>query len=303
MIGVGGVIALMGFLGCCGACCENKCLLKIFFNIIFIVFFVEVIAAVLLLLDRPGAEKILEKISNKVAKSIKDTYGQNEIITRAWNETMTLMKCCGYNNYTDFQGTKFESQTSLYPNFCCLNEQSLLCDLKKAETASVNGCFKAVVNWVTSKATLLGGVAICVAAIQCPFPDLEPASIEEELEKGEDGDIQAGYLMIAIGGALTFVGFLGCYGAYYENKNLLNIVERFWEIYSIKVAEKIKKTYNQDNFVTKLWNETMTLGVTGCFKAVVKWVSSKATLLGGMAISVAVIQVAVMIASRKLSNS
>ncbi|KAI5089891.1 hypothetical protein C0J45_20026 [Silurus meridionalis] len=154
MIAVGGVIAFMGFLGCCGACCENKCLLKI------------VIAAVLLLLDRPGAENFLEKISNKVAKSIKDTYGQNDIITRAWNETMTLMKCCGYNNYTDFQGTTFETQTSLYPNFCCSDEQSLPCDLKKAETASVNGCFKAVVNWVTSKATLLGGVAICVAAIQ-----------------------------------------------------------------------------------------------------------------------------------------
>ncbi|XP_046694203.1 tetraspanin-1-like [Silurus meridionalis] len=159
---------------------------------------------------------------------------------------------------------------------------------------------------------------------------------------------KAGYLMIAIGGALTFVGFLGCYGAYYENKYLLNIVERHWEIYSIIVAEKIKKTYNQDNFNTKLWNETMTLmeccglnnytdftdsefvrktslypnfccpdkqsqgcklnsaksaGVTGCFKAVVKWVASKATLLGGMAVSVAVIQVAVIIASRKLSNS
>ncbi|XP_046693628.1 tetraspanin-1-like [Silurus meridionalis] len=135
MIAVGGVIAFMGFLGCCGACCENKCLLKIFFNIIFIVFVVEVIAAVLLLLDRPGAENFLEKISNKVAKSIKDTYGQNDIITRAWNETMTLMKCCGYNNYTDFQGTTFETQTSLYPNFCCSDEQSLPCDLKKAETA------------------------------------------------------------------------------------------------------------------------------------------------------------------------
>ncbi|KAI5089892.1 hypothetical protein C0J45_20027 [Silurus meridionalis] len=137
-----------------------------FFNIIFIVFVMEVIAAVLLLLKRPVAEKILEKISNKVVTSIKETYGQNYIITKAWNEMMNLMQCCGYNNYTDFQGTKFVNQTSLYPNFCCLNEQSLRCDSVKAESVGVNGCFKAVVNWVSSKATFLRGVAICVAAIQ-----------------------------------------------------------------------------------------------------------------------------------------
>lgn len=27
LIAVGVVIAFMGFLGCCGACCENKCML------------------------------------------------------------------------------------------------------------------------------------------------------------------------------------------------------------------------------------------------------------------------------------
>ncbi|KAF7689402.1 tetraspanin-1-like isoform X2 [Silurus meridionalis] len=166
LIAIGGVTTCLGLLGCCGACCDNKCLLMIFFNIIFIVFVMEVIAAVLLLLKRPVAEKILEKISNKVVTSIKETYGQNYIITKAWNEMMNLMQCCGYNNYTDFQGTKFVNQTSLYPNFCCLNEQSLRCDSVKAESVGVNGCFKAVVNWVSSKATFLRGVAICVAAIQ-----------------------------------------------------------------------------------------------------------------------------------------
>ncbi|KAI5625956.1 hypothetical protein C0J50_14510, partial [Silurus asotus] len=166
LIAIGGVTSFLGLLGCCGACCENKCLLMIFFNIIFIVFVMEVIAAVLLLLKRPVAEKILEKIGNRVVTSIKETYGQNYIITKAWNETMTLMQCCGYNNYTDFQGTKFVNQTSLYPNFCCSNEQSLRCDSVKAKSVGVNGCFNAVVNWVTSKATFLGGVAICVAAIQ-----------------------------------------------------------------------------------------------------------------------------------------
>ncbi|MCI4393894.1 hypothetical protein PGIGA_G00162510 [Pangasianodon gigas] len=91
LIAVGAVIAFMGFLGCCGACCENKCMLMIFFIIILIVFVVEVVAAVVALLYQPKAEKLLDKIRQNVAKSIRENYGQNDIITIAWNETMSLV--------------------------------------------------------------------------------------------------------------------------------------------------------------------------------------------------------------------
>lgn len=40
----------------------------------------------------PQAEKLLDKIRQQVAKSIKENYGQRDVITNAWNETMSLVK-------------------------------------------------------------------------------------------------------------------------------------------------------------------------------------------------------------------
>ncbi|MCJ8748080.1 hypothetical protein PDJAM_G00161030 [Pangasius djambal] len=165
LIAVGAIIAFMGFLGCCGACCENKCMLMLFFIIILIVFVAEVVAAVLALIYQPTAEKLLGEIREKVAKSIRENYGQKDVITIAWNETMSLMKCCGYNNYTDFTGSLFVNNTSKYPKFCCSTTPET-CDVRRANSELVEGCFNAVVKLVKNNSALLGGVAICVAAIE-----------------------------------------------------------------------------------------------------------------------------------------
>ncbi|XP_060755540.1 tetraspanin-1-like [Neoarius graeffei] len=165
LIAVGVILAFMGFLGCCGACCKNKCMLMTFFIIILIVFIAEVAAAVLILLYQPTAEKLLDKLREEVAKNIKEDYGQNDIVTNAWNETMSLLKCCGYTNYTDFTGSPFVKRTSQYPQFCC-SPRTESCDGDKATSAHVVGCFDAVVKLVKSNSTLLAGVAVCVAAIE-----------------------------------------------------------------------------------------------------------------------------------------
>ncbi|KAG7315978.1 hypothetical protein KOW79_020844 [Hemibagrus wyckioides] len=165
LVAVGAVITFMGFLGCCGACCENKCMLMTFFIIIFIVFVVEVIAAVLILFYEPKAEELLNEIRKKVAENIQKNYGDNDIITNTWNETMALLKCCGYNNYTDFTGSPYVNHTSQYPQFCC-STGSGKCDLGKAESQKVNGCFDVVVERVKNNSALLGGIAVCVAAIE-----------------------------------------------------------------------------------------------------------------------------------------
>ncbi|MCI4393901.1 hypothetical protein PGIGA_G00162520 [Pangasianodon gigas] len=78
------------------------------------------------------------------------------------------MKCCGYNNYTDFTGSLFVNHTSEYPQFCCSTSAlpSKKCDFGNAASAHVEGCFNVVVKLVKKNSALLGGVAICVAAIE-----------------------------------------------------------------------------------------------------------------------------------------
>ncbi|XP_072513459.1 tetraspanin-1-like isoform X2 [Salminus brasiliensis] len=164
LIAVGAVLAIMGFLGCCGALCESKCMLLTFFITVLIVFLAEVAGAVLILLFQPTAEKLLVGIRLKVAQSIKSSYGENEVFTTAWNETMSLMKCCGYNNYTDFTGSPFEKLYQ-YPNSCC-HEKAEQCTLTAAKIENTSGCFGAVIKLVEDNSTLMAGVAICIAAIE-----------------------------------------------------------------------------------------------------------------------------------------
>ncbi|KAF5890469.1 tetraspanin-1-like, partial [Clarias magur] len=165
LIAIGTILTIMGFLGCCGACFELKCMLMTFFIIILIMFVVEVVAAILLLLYEPKAQKLLNELRKKVTESIEEKYGKNDIITKAWNETMSLMKCCGYNNYTDFTESQYVKSTSSYPQYCCSGTNEM-CDLKKAQSKHVIGCFDAVVEWVKKNSALIGGVAICVVAIE-----------------------------------------------------------------------------------------------------------------------------------------
>ncbi|XP_057188113.1 tetraspanin 34a [Triplophysa rosa] len=165
LIAVGVFLALVGFLGCCGAIQESRCMLLSFFIIVLIIFIVEVAAAVVLFVFEPLAEKLLEDVGQKVAGSLKDKYGEDESFTAVWNNTMDELHCCGYHNYTDFTASQFVNKTSLYPETCC-TRTSTTCDENSVQTARVLGCFQAFVNLIEENTVLLAGVAIGIAALE-----------------------------------------------------------------------------------------------------------------------------------------
>ncbi|KAM9454709.1 tetraspanin-1-like [Clarias gariepinus] len=164
LIAVGSILTIIGFLGCCGAMLENKCMLMTFFIIILVMFIVEV-AAVAILLSNPQTGEQVEKLRKAVAKSIEDSYGEDETITKAWDQMMKLMECCGYNNYTDFTESKFVEKKSQYPQACC-SDKNATCDEDKAESKKVIGCFDAVVQWVKKNSASIAGVAFSIVAIE-----------------------------------------------------------------------------------------------------------------------------------------
>ncbi|XP_051993380.1 tetraspanin-1-like isoform X2 [Xyrauchen texanus] len=163
LIAVGVFLALVGFLGCCGAIQESRCMLLSFFIIVLIIFIVEVAAAIFLFVFQPVAEKLLEDIGQQVSKSISDKYGADERFTGVWNNTMDELRRCGYNNYTDFMGSPFFEELSLYPEMCC-RVNITRCD-QSAANGTV-GCFKALVTLVEENAILLAGVAIGIAVLE-----------------------------------------------------------------------------------------------------------------------------------------
>ncbi|XP_032812224.1 tetraspanin-1 [Petromyzon marinus] len=119
-IAAGGLLIIFGVLGCFAAWKESKCLLMTFFIIVLIIFIAEVAAGISALLYGSLVASLLQ---GQAMKSIKEDYGQTgskQVITDAWNAIMQEFQCCGFTNYTDFDGSYFQSHgNSLYPKQCC----------------------------------------------------------------------------------------------------------------------------------------------------------------------------------------
>ncbi|XP_068583776.1 tetraspanin 34a [Cebidichthys violaceus] len=166
LIAVGAVLLVIGFLGCCGAVRESRCMLLTFFSIVLIIFLIEVAGAVLLLVFKDVAMQILDRLEDDVKATIKEQYGLNESFTSLWNATMDEFKCCGYKNYTDFDGSAFYKDTGgLYPVTCC-NETITTCTTDKAHLSMIDGCFTMLLQLIEENAVIIAGVALGIAALE-----------------------------------------------------------------------------------------------------------------------------------------
>ncbi|TSL22055.1 Tetraspanin-1 [Bagarius yarrelli] len=133
-ISVGIIMALLGFLGCCGAKKESKCLLIMFFSIIAIIIISELTIGMFALVYSTSLDKLLKSWASPVLQS---QYGRDFYISNLWNTTMSKMRCCGLNNYTDFIGSYYSTHFGdIYHPSCCGNE-TLVCDTNNARNSTV----------------------------------------------------------------------------------------------------------------------------------------------------------------------
>ncbi|KAI4828837.1 hypothetical protein KUCAC02_022909 [Chaenocephalus aceratus] len=144
-IAIGAVLVLMGFLGCCGARKDSKCLLLTFFSIILIIFIAEVAAGVVALAYSSFAKGIIRVW---MTPALQKDYGSDPVVTKIWNITMTELKCCGFNNYTDFVGSNAP------------------CSSIEAERSDVQGCFKHILKILKEHANIVGGIAAGIGVLE-----------------------------------------------------------------------------------------------------------------------------------------
>ncbi|XP_030634778.1 tetraspanin-1-like [Chanos chanos] len=163
LVGVGTVLVIIGFLGCCGVIMESKCMLLTFFIIMLLLFLVELVVAIIAGLFLPLTGSLFAQIEDNAVQGIKTNYGVNDAFTATWDNTMTNLRCCGYNNYTDFDGSPF-SMNGTYPSQCCAGVE--LCNEDVAALSDVRGCFPALVTFIEDNAVIFGAVALGVAVLE-----------------------------------------------------------------------------------------------------------------------------------------
>ncbi|CAK6953458.1 tetraspanin-1-like [Scomber scombrus] len=171
LMAVGGVLLVIGFLGCCGAIRESRCMLLTFFSIVLIIFLVEVAGAVVLLVFEDLADKLLTSVEDEVIKSIRKDYGESESLTSLWNSTMMKFECCGFTNYTNFDRSPyyFTHGGNFYPPKCCnetMTDETDVCSKESAQRSSVEFCFDKLLQVIKDNAVIVAGVALGIAALE-----------------------------------------------------------------------------------------------------------------------------------------
>ncbi|XP_004462833.1 tetraspanin-1 [Dasypus novemcinctus] len=167
LIAAGAVLFALGFLGCYGAQSENKCALMMFFFILLLIFIAEIAAAVVALVYTTMAENFLTLL---IVPAIRKDYGSQVEFTQVWNSTMEGLKCCGFNNYTDFEGSPSNVKSQAFPPFCCINNVNSTaiepCTKEKAERDAVQGCFNQLLYDIRTNAVTVGGVAAGIGGLE-----------------------------------------------------------------------------------------------------------------------------------------
>jgi len=151
---IGALLLLTGFLGCCGAWCENTCLLAIFFSIILILFVAELACGIALLVNQDKFKTAMfDGIKKQMPKYI--TGGLNQEQKDAIDQMQTKLQCCGCYNSTDY-GTP---TTASLPASCFSDGAT---HLKMYPL----GCCQKVWNDATSQIGVVAGVSIGILVIE-----------------------------------------------------------------------------------------------------------------------------------------
>ncbi|CAH3028454.1 unnamed protein product, partial [Porites evermanni] len=122
-IAAGCLIALISFMGCCGAWKENRCMLVIFFICLLVILSVEIAGAALTYKHRGEFD---EKLDKEVVEELQAHYGEkgSEGTTKGWDALQKQEKCCGWNSYTEWFKAKVFNGTHYVPDSCCKEEKT-----------------------------------------------------------------------------------------------------------------------------------------------------------------------------------
>ncbi|XP_030845089.1 CD9 antigen, partial [Strongylocentrotus purpuratus] len=178
LIGIGGFMMLVGFLGCCGACMESQALLVLFFVLLLVICAAEVGGGIWAYLNR---NKLKMGVENGMQQTISGVYSEDDSVTLAFDKMQQALRCCGAVGPEDWIDSKYaERNPGQLPDSCCV-EQSPNCgtvgqtainsflNLLRGQTSPpifLTGCSDALFGMLEENTILVAGLAIGVGAVQ-----------------------------------------------------------------------------------------------------------------------------------------
>lgn len=130
-----------------------------YFIIIFLIFVTMLIGGILGYVFR---ERVSQTMNQEMHSSLK-LYGNRRVVTQAWDQTQTRLKCCGVDSWRDWQ------LNGRIPESCCQEtyggQRKPCSEAPSTLTLYGNGCKNITTAFVKDHAAIIGGSGIAVAIL------------------------------------------------------------------------------------------------------------------------------------------
>ncbi|GAB1598703.1 CD81 protein-like [Argonauta hians] len=143
LIGVGVLMMIIGFVGCCGAIRNSQCLLAMFFIFLFLIFAVLLGAGIYVIISKSSVDDLVEDMLDNAVKNYRTNKASQELM----DNVQLQFKCCGSALGISDYGT-----TSPHVKTCTLEYYQIPCKDKLTEH-------------FTAYLTIIAGVAIGIAIV------------------------------------------------------------------------------------------------------------------------------------------
>ncbi|XP_071749002.1 uncharacterized protein [Lepeophtheirus salmonis] len=158
IIGIGIVILIISFFGCCGMCMENACLMRTLGFLLFLLILTEIGVVVSYLFYKDTFQDVI--VENMIGDMDKYNKPDFEQVTKEWNHLQIDFACCGTNDYKEW----FNSSYARIPDSCCktVSDQCAKDITIDSDPSAINteGCIKEFNRIISDNQSSVIGVGV-----------------------------------------------------------------------------------------------------------------------------------------------
>ncbi|EZA58234.1 CD63 antigen [Ooceraea biroi] len=159
LIVIGSIIFVIAFFGCCGAIRESHCMIVTFATLLLTILIIQVAVAIYAFVVLKNSDGI--DFTSVYRTSFFEKYRpENPDDVALVDSIQKELDCCGVTSYEDFIKDLHRS----VPGSCCGKPSETVCE--PTLVRDKRGCAAALQDLFKSACSILGGIALGIAAIE-----------------------------------------------------------------------------------------------------------------------------------------
>ncbi|CAK6443184.1 unnamed protein product [Pipistrellus nathusii] len=163
LIGVGSIIVIMGFLGCCGAMRESRCMLLTFFIGLLLILILQIMTGIIGVTHKEQYEHFLNETLHKNVHLLAKTDEKAKLFQKSLIIFQKQYKCCGLIDGASDWGANFQQNSESCE---CLDKTNSSCETYEGKLVYKQACIVHLKVLVRKQIMITIGIAFGAAAFE-----------------------------------------------------------------------------------------------------------------------------------------